>query len=92
MIMIDDIGIPAAEAALDLPDFSQFYTSRVNHKTEDGQTYAEKVEEAISTARDAWPAGSKYEIIDAIALGGMGCDESDAARPRRRGTSRTVSP
>lgn len=73
MIMIDDIGTPAAEAALDLPDFSQFYTSRVNHKTEDGQTYAEKVEEAISTARDAWPAGSKYEIIDAIALGGMGC-------------------
>ncbi len=72
--MTSDSGTYGPESSSDLPDFSQFYTSRVNAEAEhDGRSYAELMEEAVSIARDAWQPDSKYEILDVIALGGMGC-------------------
>ena len=72
--MTSDSGTYRPESSSDLPDFSQFYTSRVNNEAEhDGRSHAELMEEAVAIARDAWQPESKYEILDVIALGGMGC-------------------
>ena len=72
--MTSDSGTYGPESSRDLPDFSQFYTSRVNNEAEhDGQSHAELMDEAVAIARDAWQPDSKYEILDVIALGGMGC-------------------
>lgn len=57
----------------ELPDFSQFYTSRLNPDTKDANLTDELLAEAEHNARDSWPDGSKYIIDHVIAVGGMGC-------------------
>jgi WD40 repeat protein/serine/threonine protein kinase len=57
----------------ELPSFSQFYTSAEGSVPERRKTsYLDKLAEARETGRLSWPDGSRYEIIDAIAVGGMG--------------------
>lgn len=56
----------------DLPSFSQFYTSEIGTPDDRGSSYFEELQEAIEIGSLSWPAGSRYEILDAIAVGGMG--------------------
>ena len=55
------------------PNLSQFYTSSVDATIRRSRTSRlEQLEEAKKTCQMSWPKGSKYEIVDAIAIGGMG--------------------
>ncbi len=57
----------------DYPSFSRFYTSTLELEPElDRSTYWEKLEEARQFGAISWPEGSRYRIIEAIAVGGMG--------------------
>ncbi len=56
-----------------MPRFSQFYTSSIDLLPSHGnKPYPELLEEARLHGAQSWPDGSRYTIIDAIAVGGMG--------------------
>ncbi len=57
----------------DPPDLSQFYTSSVGLNTKKNKlSQQDHLEEAKFSCEIAWSTNSKYKIIDAIAVGGMG--------------------
>jgi len=57
-----------------IPNLSQFYTSSFDIKKSKKSVTSqlEQLEEAKQTCQLSWPEGSKYKIVDAIAVGGMG--------------------
>ena len=56
-----------------IPNLSEFYTSSLDlSHNKDSMSYRERLEEAREIGSMTWPEDSKYKIIDAIAVGGMG--------------------
>ena len=71
--VIDIRKAPASGTAEDFPSFSRFYTSSIGKpRNRNSSTYQERLKEAKETGALSWHSGSRYEIIDAIAVGGMG--------------------
>ena len=81
-----------SEAPNDFPEFpglSQFYTSSVgvSRVNQPSTSYLDKLKEATNIGKNSWPPDSRYEIIDAIAVGGMGA----ILRARERSSKRDVA-